>query len=505
MRRLLLALLWAMLPGLLPAAAAEDSAAGEHIARLVARLGSESFVEREEAARTLDTIGAPAVPALRKALVSEDLEVRRRAAQVLRRIETRLETARLLEPRPVRLVYKDTPLAEAVADLARQTGLAVQLGGDKAKLAGRKVSLDTGEVNPWEALQQFCRAAGLTEQLRPPAIEVAQAAEVVAAGRGRVVRVQRYLHGGSTTSYSLVLVDGKPADVPSYLAGAMRLRALAATPQAGKKGGGEVQFALEVACPPHLVWQDLVSVKVHRAVDDKGQALAQPAAVLGGDAGAVRGMEDIIVWDVDQGGIQTPSGCGVQQVPVRFKLGGQPAARLRELHGVLAAYVQSPQEALVTIDNILEAAGKTAQGPDGSFVKVLDAQRLGDGRVQVKVQVRAPENRGGLGPFVARGMRRLVVMNRGGGIDPGTTGLALLGPKGETFRAARAEGQAPALGIDPGGVREYTVTFQAEGTVEPARLVYSGRRSVLIEVPFTLKDIPLAPPPADAAPPAGVK
>jgi hypothetical protein len=64
--------------------------AGE-VARMVRQLGSETFSEREAASRALDALGEPALPALREAVHSPDLEVRRRAAELLRDIETRAD------------------------------------------------------------------------------------------------------------------------------------------------------------------------------------------------------------------------------------------------------------------------------------------------------------------------------------------------------------------------------------------------------------------------------
>jgi RNA polymerase sigma factor (sigma-70 family) len=58
------------------------------IARLIARLGSDNFSEREAAARALEAIGEPALDALRRAASSTtDLEVLRRAERLIRLIE----------------------------------------------------------------------------------------------------------------------------------------------------------------------------------------------------------------------------------------------------------------------------------------------------------------------------------------------------------------------------------------------------------------------------------
>ncbi len=59
-------------------------------AALIAQLGSESFEVRQEATRRLDSLGEAALPALRKAAeASDDLEVHRRATDLVQTIENR--------------------------------------------------------------------------------------------------------------------------------------------------------------------------------------------------------------------------------------------------------------------------------------------------------------------------------------------------------------------------------------------------------------------------------
>src|SRR4051794_24003756 len=83
------------------------------IDRLISQLGSSRYADREEASKALDEIGAPALDALRKAAGAKDAEIRRRAEALVARIEKRVENAQLLAAHKVRLVYKDTPLADA--------------------------------------------------------------------------------------------------------------------------------------------------------------------------------------------------------------------------------------------------------------------------------------------------------------------------------------------------------------------------------------------------------
>lgn len=63
--------------------------ATERIARLVAQLGDDDFAVREAAGEELAEIGEGALVALRGAVAAEDLEVRRRAEDVVQTIGQR--------------------------------------------------------------------------------------------------------------------------------------------------------------------------------------------------------------------------------------------------------------------------------------------------------------------------------------------------------------------------------------------------------------------------------
>src|SRR5438128_1630906 len=64
----------------------------DEISRLITQLGSDKFKEREAATKRLREIGEPALAALRKAAAhSADDEVRRRASEVVRVVQKRLD------------------------------------------------------------------------------------------------------------------------------------------------------------------------------------------------------------------------------------------------------------------------------------------------------------------------------------------------------------------------------------------------------------------------------
>src|SRR4051794_30480079 len=89
---------------------AGDKTETSPVAQWVARLGSSDFKERSEATHALDALGASALDGLRLAAASDDAEVRRRSRDLLDRIQTRLDSARLLESKKVHLVYQEVPL-----------------------------------------------------------------------------------------------------------------------------------------------------------------------------------------------------------------------------------------------------------------------------------------------------------------------------------------------------------------------------------------------------------
>src|SRR2546423_348252 len=70
-------------------APAQAAAPPDRVALLVAQLGSDDFQERTAASAALERIGLPALRALRRAAVSPDAEVRRRARALLPVIEKR--------------------------------------------------------------------------------------------------------------------------------------------------------------------------------------------------------------------------------------------------------------------------------------------------------------------------------------------------------------------------------------------------------------------------------
>jgi uncharacterized protein (TIGR03067 family) len=70
-----------------------EAAQQDRIAALIRQLGDKEFAKREEAGKELDAIGEPALDSLRKAVSSDDLEIRSRAATIVRAVTGRIRVA----------------------------------------------------------------------------------------------------------------------------------------------------------------------------------------------------------------------------------------------------------------------------------------------------------------------------------------------------------------------------------------------------------------------------
>ncbi len=496
MSRRLWFLLLALVPGMAGASAGElapaatRKEAADKFGRLVADLGSDDFATREAARQAFDDAGPEARPALERALVSGDADVRRQARAVAERWARRREAADVLEPKRLRLAYRDVPLRFALQDFTRASGCTLVLDPALAgRLADKTITLDTGLTSFWDAFDQFCRAAGLT----PMKVETSsQPVRSYYGGRGGMF-VMRQMGGGGAMGHSglptfssaqMTLTEGKPTPLPTFLAGALRVRALPpGTPLgawAATKGDQEVFLALEVGSEPGIGWQGVQSLRIDKALDDKGQSLTQPQGfqVAGPQQ---RSYEEPMFWDGSYSPNQQSVSGGGEHVPARLRLGKKPAERLVELRGTVAVKVQTPPQTIAVIDNVLKAASQSAKATDGTQLRLLEVQREENGllRLRIQVEVPQPENMP-----MWWGMRRW----GGGSVDGGMSNLVLHDANDHPVRQTGAEN----LDDGSGGPMEYRVTFQpAPGQAEPTKLILQGRRTAVVEVPFVLRDVPL--------------
>jgi hypothetical protein len=299
----------------------------------------------------------------------------------------------------------------------------------------------------------------------------------------------------------IVLADGKPQAFPTDDTTAVRVRALDKADALGTPGEGEILLALEVAPEPKLRWQKTLAVRVGKATDDQGQNLTQvlPAAgapvpppgapvPFGGGRGGAGGFP---------GGLPPGPGVAVfggtgndhgRLTPIRLKKGAQAARSLKEISGSITAEVLSEPKALITVTDLLKSAGKTVKGTESGSLKVLAIGEQREGQFRIHCELDPPAG-------VALDGRSLRILPSAQGVvlaneaAPGTPyhELSVVDDKGNflppaslSFNANAANGTELVLTCQPG-----------KGQGEPAKLVFSVSKSVTLDVPFTLKNVPL--------------
>jgi hypothetical protein len=471
-RRVLVVVVFLSLGLASPAAEPGDAA---QVEKLIAQLGSKSFAEREKAMQALEGIGEPALGALRKASRSGDIEISRRAVDLVRRIEDRDLPTRALLPKRVHVVCKDTPVPEAVAELARKSGYDVIVGETRARVAARKVTLDTGETTFWKAFDQLCSQAGLAEA-KPESDDDRKSDRDPDFVPG-------YVFG------QIILEDDRSPRSPTWYAGAVRIRAMSPDTRilGPGRGDGEILCALEVFPEPRLAMLlNLVSLHIDKAVDDQGQALTPAPPPPPGPKGPV--VSRPLWW------------AGPHQVVVRLRQGEKASRSLKELKGRLGIRTRTAPEELLTVENIQKAAGKVFKGSAGGALNVIAVSRDASGVFELEVKVALPA-----GVQLAFGgpplpPPALVGAAPQPGQVPGPAmpgfaprlpvpGLTLRDGKGERLPLVVSKHVAQTK--DGLSVQHYTLTCQLQKGQEPDKLVVAGSRLVTVDVPFTLKDVPL--------------
>lgn len=484
MRRRLLAAVgaWAIGSGL---AAADDPAPPTPDA-LVGRLGADRFADREAAARALEARGPDAIPALLAAARHPDPEVRQRAAGIVARLQRTSDSARRLVPKTVTLDFAAVPLGTALHRLKEQTGINLALDPVRVADPLRPVTVRTGPLPAWEAVEAFCQAAGLRESF---AAEI----DLPKSDRPRRNYVMPVVAPPQVGNVPVVLTDGKAAPLPGDRSTKLRVLALPGSFPSNRVflGTGEVVLNFDVTPLPDLHWQDVVGVRITRVVDDSGRP-GSSAAPRDTPAGGVPDLAMILNpriamrWDFDGNPIPPAWHANPRVVPVPLRLATPGARTLRRLEGVVVGEVAVQNQELLALANPVAQPGATADGPGGLRLSVLDVKKTEkDQAVVVKVQLEGPSamalhRRGRGNPFGAfwpeppRGPtagNELRAVDAAGKLLGGATTLATdISDDGETL------------------TQVFQMTF---GTGPPAKFVVIGPRLVTVEVPFRMENVPL--------------
>jgi hypothetical protein len=269
--------LWVAL-GQLPQAEANSTPAA-----LARQLGAPRFADRQAAALELERIGSPALPALRAARQSRDMEIKTRAQTLLVKIETGL----LTQPTSVRLDFDGATLSEVATSLSSQTGFKIALYPQnlpRGKNQRVTIRHSNGQTF-WKALDELCDVASL--QYNPGMQGFAGHQDQVFALTEAVIQTLTPISDHGPFRVRLLGIDYSRR--LSYLAGGNDMGIVPAPPRPavrvgqGRARGSQarliphtaVQFGaqLVVAAEPRLALAPRGEPRLLEALDDHGNSL----------------------------------------------------------------------------------------------------------------------------------------------------------------------------------------------------------------------------------------
>ena len=129
---------------------------------------------------------------------------------------------------------------------------------------------------------------------------------------------------------------------------------------------------------------------------------------------------------------------------------------MRELSGTLTLGALKDIEPLVTVDNILKAAGKTVKGKGGRAIQVQSVEKLGNGDLKIQAALEIPgQNAMPNNPFGGN----IVIngMNLNGQSASPADYPKLIDAKGKVYAPATASPR------NNGQLSEVTFTYRPEG------------------------------------------
>ena len=468
---------------LMPAAlSAAEQPLPDVVASHVQKLGSAKFSERDRAARELARIGQPAIKPLQLALASTDVEVRQRAQTLILAIEARLLNEALIRPPTISLSYHRKPLDEALADLAKKTRLPFVLDPLCKKDAKGPITLETGEVPFWTGVEKFLEAAGLVENPIPFSASYEAASEQ-----------QTYLRPQSANTIRLIACQSIPAAATNTI---VRVKALPNDfpNNHPTNGSNEINLTLDVTPASSLDWRGLVGIDIRRALDDRGRVVAQ--SYISGSSVAIEPTHwkinrnvinkkrfpvarpvQLNGWEVDPYVLEDQIPRNPRHYWVTLLGHDSPSKMLIEVEGVITGRVLSPRVPVLTIDDLLTVDTKVPIRNGGYAVRISGRRIDQNGYPQLTLDLISPPQ------------DQVEAIPANGGVEPG---LDFLDSAGEKVGIRQFNKSDRSIEGQYNRTHYYLVfaplSKKGGGIV---KLAVTERRSVMVEVPFALKNVPL--------------
>ncbi len=329
---------------------------------LVTKLADPSTVERNAATTALETLGRAAIPALRAAKGSKDAELRRRAADLLEKIETGL----LIRPTLVSLDFQDHPVAEVVQSISQQTGFRLSLEPvDDPSWQTVRISLrEPRPLSFWEALDRLGTAGRLRHNPafpRPPDERTA----IFHLQDGGLVFPKCFsgpFRVSLLSAHRRHDVDFGPKELDAEEPAAPQLE--------------RFEVVTQVFAEPHLIITLNGPPKELKARDDFDQDLVPPPPAPDNDADDP--TPDASGPWIERGPSSVPGTLSIVQFPILLRTPERPGTTIERLEGFIPLQValRRPDPLVIAL---ADAAGK-------SFVDADISVRFPDAKVEFDVR-----------------------------------------------------------------------------------------------------------------------
>ena len=344
---------------------------------------------------------------------------------------------------------------------------------------------------PQEKAQPVAPPAVLPQPLLPPGIGLGQVFGQIAIGMDQAPAAR----GKENV---IILKEGKFDLLPTDNRSAYRIRLLK-NPETvfGKPDDKHILIGLEVTPEPRFKLQEITGVKITKAVDESGQILEQDTNISRNDILAPPMPGRIIARPIQALGQEGKAGAVDSKVPIHFLKAQKDSKSIQMLEGKLILQVLDDSKPILEITNIEKEVGKKIEGKSGAWLKINECGKDAKGSHSLRIEYDIPadavaaNNRIQLGNI--RVQNNIVIQNGQfnivGGAAPANLGdFKIFDAEGKTLTP---NSSSTSVQIGPGGTkRSINVTYPANSKA-PFKIIYEGGTTIAVEVPFSLKLIPL--------------
>ena len=344
---------------------------------------------------------------------------------------------------------------------------------------------------PQEKAQPVAPPAVLPQPLLPPGIGLGQVFGQIAIGMDQAPAAR----GKENV---IILKEGKFDLLPTDNRSAYRIRLLK-NPETvfGKPDDKHILIGLEVTPEPRFKLQEITGVKITKAVDESGQILEQDTNISRNDILAPPMPGRIIARPIQALGQEGKAGAVDSKVPIHFLKAQKDSKSIQMLEGKLILQVLDDSKPILEITNIEKEVGKKIEGKSGAWLKINECGKDAKGFHSLRIEYDIPadavaaNNRIQLGNI--RVQNNIVIQNGQfnivGGAAPANLGdFKIFDAEGKTLTP---NSSSTSVQIGPGGTkRSINVTYPANSKA-PFKIIYEGGTTIAVEVPFSLKLIPL--------------